>query len=105
MYVCGDVSLASSQLLVCWGELTNRKELTLAGTLFATSLTRLLVLICVKVVVMHVLRVILTLASVRVQIVATIGEEVPARLGLVSEKDVGTIMPPQEAHNSLRELP
>ena len=99
------VVVCVSQLFVSWCELTDWKELTGAGTLFAACFTRLLVLVRVQVVVMHVLRVVLTMTSVCVQIVATVGDKVPAGLRFVCEEHVCTIVPPQEAHDSLREFP
>ena len=76
-----------------------------AGTFNTASLARFLVLISVQVVVVHMLRVVLSLASVGVQVVASVRDEVPAGFRLVGEKHVCSIMPSQPAPHSLREMP
>ena len=97
--------MASSHLFVSWCELSDWEEFSWAGSFNAASLARFLVLISVKVVMVHVLRIELSMASVSVQVVATVGDEVPAGFRLVGKKHVRSIMPSQPAPHSLREMP
>jgi len=70
-----------SQLLVGWGESANGKELALGSTLFtSTERTRLFVLVGLEVVVMNMLWVELTLARVRILVIPTVWNYVPASL-------------------------
>ena len=82
-----------SEPFVLGRELSDREELTVSSALLATGLTRLLVSVSVEVVVMNVLRSVLTVSCVGDGVETTIGDPVPSSLRLVSEKDVGTVLP------------
>ena len=73
--------------------MSNGEELTVRGTLLSAGLTRLLVSVSVEVVVMNVLRSVLTMSCVGDGVETTIGDPVPSGLRLVSEEDVGTVLP------------
>jgi hypothetical protein len=73
--------------------LTDGEELAVRGTLFAARLTGLLVGIGIEVVVVDVLRGVFTMSGVGNSIKATIGNPIPAGLGLIGEEDVGTVLP------------
>ena len=75
------------------------------SSLLAAGLARLLVSISVEVVVMNVLGSVLTVSSVSDSVEATIGDPVPTSLGLVSEENVGTVLPSKPSVNLLREIP
>lgn len=85
-------------------ELVLGKVLTV-GSLDTTLLTRLLIDVGMKVVVMHVLRSSFTRARVEVGVVATVGHVVPAGLGLVREHGVGTVVPLEPSPHLVRQVP
>ena len=81
------------------------EELARLSTFLATSLTRYLISVCVKVVVVDVLRIVLAMSRVCVVVNSTIWQEVPASLRFVSEQYVCAVVPPEETIHALGKLP
>lgn len=72
--------MSDSEPLVLGGELTHGQKLSVASTFLAAGLAGLFVSICVKVVVMHVLRGVLSVSGVGNCVEATVGYVQPASL-------------------------
>lgn len=72
--------MSDSEPLVLGGELTDGQKLSVAGAFLAAGLAGLFVSICVKVVVMHVLRGVLSVSGVSHCVETTVGHVQPAGL-------------------------
>lgn len=90
-----------SKPFVLGGELSNWEELTMSCTLLATLLSRLFISITVEIVMVDMFRSIFTVSSVSNSIKATVRDIEPTCLRLVSQEDVGTIMPSEPVVYSL----
>ena len=72
--------MSDSEPLVLGGELTHGQKLSVASTFLAAGLAGLFVSICVKIVVMHVLRGVLSVSGVSHCVETTVGYVQPAGL-------------------------
>jgi hypothetical protein len=77
---CGRRNVSVSEPLVLGGELADGQKLSVGSAFLAAGFARLLVSICVKVVVMHVLRGVLSVSGVGHCVEATVGNVQPAGL-------------------------
>lgn len=75
--------------------MTLGKELSMVGSLFATSSLGLGVCVSVEIIVMNVFRDVLSMASVGLSAVSTIGNIEPSSLRLICKVNVCSVLPAQ----------
>ena len=86
-------------------ETASWQELSVVGTINASSLSGLLISIRIEIVVMNVLGGELTLPCVRLVVGAAIWHIVPSGFGLIGKHHVGAIVPLQPSPHLLRKRP
>ena len=76
----------------------------MVGTHLASSLAGLLVLVSVQVVVVHVLGSVLALGSLRLQVVASVGDVEPAGFGFIGKSDITSVVPSEPSPHSVGKI-